>query len=58
MSSSPTLGAGARLSIDQRSVASVGNHTAAARTLLVTLTLDGALVTIDAIYAQAESALD
>lgn len=50
------FGAGARLSVGQRAVAPGENEITAARALLATLTLDGALVTGDAIHAQAETA--
>jgi predicted transposase YbfD/YdcC len=50
------FGAGARLSIGQRAVAPGENEITAARALLATLALDGALVTGDAIHAQAETA--
>lgn len=50
------FGADARLSIGQRAVAPGENEITAARALLATLTLDGALVTGDAIHAQAETA--
>lgn len=50
------FGADARLSIGQRAVAPGENEITAARALLETLALDGALVTGDAIHAQAETA--
>ncbi len=50
------FGADARLSVGQRAVAPGENEITAARALLSTLTLDGALVTGDAIHAQAETA--
>jgi predicted transposase YbfD/YdcC len=50
------FGTQARLSFGQRAVASGENEITAARALLATLTLDGALVTGDAIHAQAETA--
>ena len=50
------FGADARLSVGQRAVAPGENEITAARALLATLTLDGALVTGDAIHAQAETA--
>lgn len=50
------FGAQARLSVGQRAVAPGENEIVAARALLATLTLDGALVTGDAIHAQAETA--
>jgi predicted transposase YbfD/YdcC len=50
------FGAGARLSLGQRAVAEGENEITAARALLATLTLDGALVTGDAIHAQSETA--
>jgi predicted transposase YbfD/YdcC len=50
------FGAQARLSVGQRAVAPGENEITAARALLATLTLDGALVTGDAIHAQAETA--
>lgn len=50
------FGAQARLSIGQRAVAEGENEITAARALLATLALDGALVTGDAIHAQAETA--
>lgn len=50
------FGAGARVSLGQRAVAPGGNEITAARALLATLTLDGALVTGDAVHAQAETA--
>jgi predicted transposase YbfD/YdcC len=50
------FGSDARLSIGQRAVAPGENEITAARALLATLTLDGALVTGDAIHAQAETA--
>lgn len=50
------FGADARLSVGQRAVAPGENEITAARALLATLALDGALVTGDAIHAQAETA--
>lgn len=50
------FGADARLSVGQRAVAPGENEITAARALLATLTLDGALVTGDAIHAQAGTA--
>lgn len=50
------FGAEARVSLGQRAVAAGGNEITAARALLATLALDGALVTGDAIHAQAETA--
>ncbi|MBK8209252.1 MAG: ISAs1 family transposase [Rhodospirillales bacterium] len=50
------FGADARLSVGQRAVAPGENEITAARALLAMLTLDGALVTGDAIHAQAETA--
>lgn len=50
------FGAEARLSVGQRAVAPGENEITAARTLLATLALHGALVTGDAIHAQAETA--
>lgn len=50
------FGADARLSFGQRAVAPGENEITAARALLATLTLEGALVTGDAIHAQAETA--
>jgi predicted transposase YbfD/YdcC len=50
------FGADARLSVGQRAVAPGENEITAARALLATLTLDGALVTGDAAHAQAETA--
>lgn len=50
------FGAEARVSVGQRAVAPGENEITAARALLATLTLDGALVTGDAIHAQAETA--
>lgn len=50
------FGADARLSIGQRAVAPGENEITAARALLATLRLDGALVSGDAIHAQAETA--
>ena len=50
------FGAEARVSLGQRAVAPGGNEITAARALLATLALDGALVTGDAIHAQAETA--
>jgi len=50
------FGADARLSFGQRAVAPGENEITAARALLETLTLDGALVTGDAIHAQKETA--
>ncbi len=50
------FGADARLSIGQRAVAPGENEITAARALLATLSLGGALVTGDAIHAQAETA--
>ena len=50
------FGTGARVSLGQRAVAPGENEITAARALLATLTLDGALVTGDAIHAQAETA--
>ena len=50
------FGADARLSVGQRAVAPGENEITAARALLATLTLDGALVTGDAIHAQAQTA--
>jgi len=50
------FGADARLSVGQRAVAAGENEITAARALLATLTLGGALVTGDAIHAQAGTA--
>lgn len=50
------FGADARLSVGQRAVAPGENEITAARALLATLVLGGALVTGDAIHAQAETA--
>lgn len=50
------FGADARISLGQRAVASGENEITAARALLATLALDGALVTGDAIHAQSETA--
>ncbi len=50
------FGADSRLSVGQRAVADGENEITAARALLATLALDGALVTGDAIHAQAETA--
>ena len=50
------FGSGSRIVIGQRSVAPGENEILAARALLETLTLDGMLVTADAIHAQAETA--
>lgn len=50
------FGADARLVIGQRAVPEGANEITAARALLETLTLDGVLVTGDAIHAQAETA--
>lgn len=50
------FGAQARLSVGQRAVAPGENEITAARALLATLTLGGALVTGDAIHAQTETA--
>lgn len=50
------FGADARLSVGQRAVAPGENEITAARALLATLALDGALVTGDAIHAQVETA--
>lgn len=50
------FGAEARISLGQRSVAPGENEITAARALLATLSLKGALVTGDAIHAQAETA--
>lgn len=50
------FGAEARISLGQRSVAPGENEITAARALLARLVLDGALVTGDAIHAQAETA--
>jgi predicted transposase YbfD/YdcC len=50
------FGADARLSLGQRAVAPGENEITAARALLATLTLAGALVTGDAVHAQAETA--
>ena len=50
------FGAAARLSVGQRAVAPGENEITAARALLATLALEGALVTGDAIHAQAETA--
>jgi predicted transposase YbfD/YdcC len=50
------FGADARLSVGQRAVGPGENEITAARALLATLTLDGALVTGDAIHTQAETA--
>lgn len=50
------FGADARMSVGQRAVAAGENEITAARALLATLTLDGALVTGDAIHAQAGTA--
>lgn len=50
------FGADARLSVGQRAVAPGENEITAARALLAMLTLDGALVTGDAIHAQAQTA--
>lgn len=49
-------GTHARVSPGQRAVAEGQNEITAARALLATLALDGALVTGDAIHAQAETA--
>lgn len=50
------FGADARLSLGQRAVSAGENEITAARALLATLALDGALVSGDAIHAQAETA--
>ena len=50
------FGVDARLSLGQRALAAGENEITAARALLATLALDGALVTGDAIHAQAETA--
>lgn len=50
------FGSDARLSVGQRAVGPGENEITAARALLATLTLDGALVTGDAVHAQAETA--
>jgi predicted transposase YbfD/YdcC len=50
------FGTGARVSLGQRAVAEGQNEITAARALLATLARDGALVTGDAIHAQAETA--
>jgi len=50
------FGAEARLSVGQRAVAPGENEITAARALLAVLRLDGALVTGDAVHAQAETA--
>lgn len=50
------FGAGAGISFGQRAVAPGENEITAARALLATLTLEGALVTGDAIHAQTETA--
>ena len=50
------FGAEARMSVGQRAVAPGENEITAARALIATLTLDGALVTGDAVHAQAETA--
>lgn len=50
------FGADARLSLGSRALAPGENEITAARALLATLALDGALVTGDAIHAQAETA--
>lgn len=50
------FGADARLSVGQRAVGPGENEITAARALLATLVLGGALVTGDAIHAQAETA--
>ncbi len=50
------FGAEARVSLGQRAVAAGENEITAARALLATLALDGALVTGDALHAQAETA--
>ena len=50
------FGAGSRVVIGQRAVEPGENEILAARALLETLTLDGMLVTADAIHAQAETA--
>lgn len=50
------FGADARLSIGQHAVAPGENEITAARALLATLSLGGALITGDAIHAQAETA--
>lgn len=50
------FGAEARVSLGQRAVAEGENEITAARALLATLALDGALVTGDAIHAQAGTA--
>lgn len=50
------FGAQARLVIGQSAVPEGGNEITAARALLDLITLDGALVTADAIHAQAETA--
>lgn len=50
------FGADTRMSVGQRAVAEGENEITAARALLATLTLDGALVTGDAIHAQAGTA--
>ena len=50
------FGSGSRVVIGQRAVAPGENEIVAARALLETLTLDGLLVTADAIHAQVETA--
>lgn len=50
------FGADTRLSVGSRAVADGENEIVAARALLATLALDGALVTGDAIHAQTETA--
>lgn len=50
------FGTQARVSLASRAVAEGGNEITAARALLATLVLEGALVTGDAIHAQAETA--
>ncbi|CAM5379968.1 ISAs1 family transposase ISAzs11 [Frigidibacter albus] len=50
------FGAEARVSFGQRALAAGENEITAARALLATLALDGALVTADAIHAQADTA--
>jgi predicted transposase YbfD/YdcC len=50
------FGTGARMAIAQRAVVDGENEITAARALLATLTLDGALVTGDAIHCQADTA--
>lgn len=50
------FGTGARIAIAQKAVAEGGNETLAARAMLETLTLDGVLVTGDAMHAQAGTA--